>query len=126
MLNDNLNFGREAEETAARFLKGKGYKILSRNYRTKLGEIDIIAKDKDTLCFVEVKARRTYRFGAPEEAISEHKKRQISKAALIFIKDKKLRDRLARFDVVSVSWARGFPEIELFKNAFELSESYYP
>ncbi len=126
MSNDNLNFGREAEELASKFLKDKGYKIISRNYRTKLGEIDIIAEDKNTLCFVEVKARRTNRFGSPEEAISGHKKRQISKTALSFIKDKKLTNRLARFDVVSLSWDSGSPKIELFKNAFELSEGYYP
>ncbi|MFH1397701.1 MAG: YraN family protein [Candidatus Omnitrophota bacterium] len=126
MSNDNLDFGRGAEELASRFLKDKGYKIICRNYRTKLGEIDIIAEDKNTLCFVEVKARRTYRFGSPEEAISGRKKRQISKAALSFIKDKKLTNRLARFDVVALSWDSGFPKIELFKNAFELSAGYYP
>ncbi|MBU0503332.1 MAG: YraN family protein [Candidatus Omnitrophota bacterium] len=124
MSNDNLDFGREAEETAARFLKNKGYKIILRNYKTRLGEIDIIAKDKEVLCFIEVKARRTDRFGSGKEAVSEFKKRQISKAALVFLKDKNLLNKPARFDVVAIGCRDEQPGIELFKNAFELSADY--
>jgi putative endonuclease len=124
--NDNLDFGRSAEEAAARFLKGKGYKILFRNYKTRLGEIDIIAKDKDVFCFIEVKARRSEKFGLPQEAVSGFKIRQISKSALVFLKDKDLLNKAARFDVVAIGYCDEQPSIELFKNAFELSVGYIP
>jgi putative endonuclease len=83
-----------------------------------------VASDKDTLCFVEVKARSGYRFGAPSEAVSRAKQRQISKAALVFLKEKKLLDRKARFDVVCVEEAAEAPRLSLVKNAFELSEDF--
>lgn len=124
MSNDNLDFGREAEETAAGFLIGSGYKILFRNYKTKLGEIDIIAKDKDVFCFIEVKARRSDKFGLPQEAVSGFKIRQISKSALAFLKDKGLLDKPARFDVVAIDYCDKQPRIELFKHAFELDERF--
>lgn len=105
-------------------LAENGYKILARNYRTGLGEIDIIAKDKDTICFVEVKARKACRFGLPQEAISGVKQRQIAKAALVFLKEKDLLHKNARFDVVSVMYAQGGAKLDLIKNAFELNEHF--
>ena len=119
-LNQNLFLGNKGEEAAVNFLKGKGYKILARNYRTTLGEIDIIAKDKDTLCFIEVKTRRSDRAGLPAEAVSALKQKQISKAALSFLKGKNLLDTKARFDVISVIYAQDSPSIDLIKDAFEL------
>lgn len=122
----NLNLGKTGEEEAADFLKENGYKIIARNYKTRLGEIDIIAYDEDTVCFVEVKTRNSERFGLPQEAVSRIKQRQIAKAALCFIKEKDLFNRKARFDVVSISYAQIPPKINLIKNAFELSESFTP
>jgi putative endonuclease len=112
--------GRSGEEAAVVLLKENGYKILARNYKTRLGEIDIVARDKDTLCFVEVKTRLSERFGLPSEAVSRFKQRQISKAALIFLKEKKLLDKKARFDVVSVLYSEKGPKLDIIKNAFEL------
>ncbi|MCX5703047.1 MAG: YraN family protein [Candidatus Omnitrophica bacterium] len=124
MSKQNLYLGKHGEEAAVSLLKENGYKILARNYKTKLGEIDIIATDKDTFCFIEVKARSTARFGSPQEAVSRFKQRQISKAALVFLKENNLLDKKARFDVVSVLYSQDSPKIDLIKNAFGLSEQF--
>jgi len=120
----NLYLGKSGEEIATCLLKDNGYKILARNYRTKLGEIDIIARDKDTVCFIEVKTRNSDRFGFPVEAISISKQRQISKAALMFLKQNNLLDKKARFDVVSIICSENTPKLDLIKNAFELNENF--
>ncbi len=124
MPKDNLNLGSLAEDRAQEFLKASGYRVLARNYRTKLGEVDIIAIDKDTLCFIEVKARSSDRFGSGLEAVSRLKQRQISKAALSFLKEKKFFDKKARFDVVSLDFSGPEEKITLIKNAFELSDNF--
>lgn len=124
MSKESLNLGSLAEEKARGFLKSNGYKILRRNYKTKLGEIDIIAKDKDTFCFVEVKCRSSDRFGTGFEALNSRKQNQISKAALIYLKENKLLDRKARFDVVSLDNSAAGEKVSLVKNAFELNERF--
>lgn len=124
MAKQNLVLGKSGENIAVDLLKEEGYKILATNFRTKLGEIDIVAKDKDTLCFIEVKTRCSDRFGLPFEAISASKQRQISKVALLFLKEKNLLGKKARFDVVSVSFAKDFPKINVLKNAFDLNEEF--
>lgn len=124
MSKQHLYFGKSGEEAAVSLLKDNGYKILLKNYKSKLGEIDIIARDKDTVCFVEVKTRHTDRFGLPQEAISRSKQRQISKAALLYLKENNLLDRKARFDVVSVVYSGDVPKLDLLKDAFELDESF--
>ena len=120
MSKDNLNLGILAEDKAGEFLKDSGYKILRRNYKTKLGEIDIIARDKDTICFIEVKCRSSDRFGKGLEAVSGKKQGQLSKAALNFLKENNLLDKSARFDVVSLDSCGPEEKITLIKNAFEL------
>jgi len=121
---DKLEFGKEAEKAAVDFLKVKGYKIRQRNYRTKFGEIDIIAQDKDVICFVEVKARHSLNLGAPEEAVTTRKQKQISKAAIYYLKTNKLLDKPARFDVLALLYKDNLPEISLIKDAFELSACF--
>ncbi|MBL7151388.1 MAG: YraN family protein [Candidatus Omnitrophica bacterium] len=126
MTKENLYLGRTGEEAAVDLLQENGYNIIARNYRTRLGEIDIIAYQKDTLCFIEVKTRSSGRFGLPQEALSKPKQRQIAKAALIFIKEKGLFNKKARFDVVSViAWPKP-AKINLIKGAFELDPSFSP
>jgi putative endonuclease len=120
----NIYLGKRGEGATADFLKENGYKILIKNYKTKLGEVDIIAYDKDTLCFIEVKTRDSLRFGSPQEAVSHFKQRQISKVALEFLKRNNLLNKKARFDVVSVIYAEDKPAFDLIKNAFELEERY--
>ena len=124
MRKQHLATGKAGEELAVALLKDKGYKILARNYKTKLGEIDIIACDKDVYCFIEVKTRHSDKFGLPSEAVSAFKQRQISKAALVFLKENHLLDKKSRFDVVSIIYAQELPKLDLIKNAFELDEKF--
>jgi len=124
MLKNNLALARYGENEAVVYLEANGYRILERNFRTPLGELDIIALDKSVVCFIEVKARSSENFGSPKEAVSSSKQRQIAKAALVFLKDRKLLDRSSRFDVVSVIIREGRPEIELVKDAFELAPEF--
>ena len=117
--------GRAGEDIAAEFLRAQGYKILEKNYRSRLGEIDIVARDKKTFCFVEVKMRTQGVFGSALEAITPRKQHQISKVALGYLKERRLLSAPARFDVVAVTQNEsGAPEIELIKNAFELPPKY--
>ncbi len=89
------------------------------NYACKLGEIDIIAKEKDTLAFIEVKTRTSTLFGPPELSVTPFKQMQLSKAALYFLKEKRLGDVKARFDVVSILRRPQRDEIELIRDAFD-------
>ncbi len=86
-----------------------------------LGEVDLIAKDGDTLVFLEIKTRKGRSLEYAKEAVNERKKRQISKVALTYMKDKKCFGIKARFDVVAVSIGSGKPKFEIIKNAFELA-----
>ena len=112
--------GRKGEEIAIRFLKKKGYRILEKNYVCKMGEMDVIAKEKDTLAFIEVKTRTSTAFGPPQLAVNLTKQMQLSKVALYFLKEKKLEDVKARFDVVAIILGPKGEEIELIKDAFDL------
>ena len=89
---EKKDLGKKGEEKALRFLKKKGYRIIEQNYVCNLGEMDIIAKEKDTLVFVEVKTRTSMAFGPPQLAVTPFKQRQLSKVALHFLKEKKLED----------------------------------
>jgi putative endonuclease len=121
MLNKRQQFGKDSESLAVRYLRKNGYKILEQNYRNKIGEIDIIAKEKGSLVFVEVKARKTHVFGNPKWAVTPKKQRKISMVALYYLKATKQTHVKARFDVVSLSLAKDNPQIEIVKNAFELA-----
>jgi len=112
--------GKQGEEIAIRFLKKKGYRILLRNYVCKMGEMDIIAREKDTLVFVEVKTRTSTEFGPPQLAVNSRKQRQLSKVALNYLNEKRLKDVKARFDVVAILLGQKGEEIELIKDAFDL------
>ena len=117
--------GKNGEDLAVSCLLKQGYKIIERNYKTKLGEIDIIADCRGCICFVEVRAKNSLSFGAPEETIIKRKQLQIAKAALLYIKKYKLQDKSCRFDVVSVEGVdKPRPEVRLIENAFELDSKY--
>ena len=121
MSHQKQKFGQEGEALAARHLKKNGYRIIEKNYRTKLGEIDIIAKDKDTLVFVEVKSRRSRQFGNPKAAVTPRKQRKISMVALHYLKSTHRTNVSARFDVAAVTITHDKPQIEIIKNAFDLA-----
>lgn len=124
MSTRNIELGKSGEQIALSFLKQKGYKIIKTNYKSQLGELDIIARDKNTLCFIEVKTRTTLEKGLPAESITKNKQHQITKAALSYLKDNKLWDKPARFDVVSVFKDGLQDNVELIQNAFELEARY--
>ena len=121
MKNKEQKFGERSENLAVWYLKKNGYKIIEQNYRNRIGEIDIIARDKKTIVFVEVKSRRSIRFGSPKQAVTPKKQRQISMVALYYLKDTKQSDAKARFDVVAITSNRDEPRIEIVKNAFDLA-----
>ena len=126
-MTDRLAVGREGEEKAALYLKNNGYRILERNFRNKLGEIDIIARCKDVLCFIEVRTRQgEVSHGFALESVGAIKQQKLSKLAVSFLKQKDLLDKVqARFDVVSVSMSdHGACDIVLIKDAFPVAVKY--
>jgi putative endonuclease len=123
MLNRQQQFGKYSERLAVEYLKLKGYRIVETNYRSSQGEIDIIARDKDTLVFVEVKARHSRRFGSAKGAVTPAKQRKISMAALTYLKKHRAMQSRARFDVVTIQTVNGKASIEVIANAFELAYS---
>ena len=110
--------GQKAEVRACRFLKRKGFKILERNYTRSSGEIDIIAREGDTLCFIEVKMRTSGDFGLPADAVTEKKQRKISLVAREYLASHHLEDSPVRFDVISIMPAKGDGEVLLIRDAF--------
>lgn len=113
--------GDRGERAAARYLRRRGYELLARNCRGRLGELDLVAREGQTIVFVEVKTRRSDDRGHPAESITPDKERRLTRAALSFLKAHGLLDRPARFDVVAVTWPAGArrPTIEHYRDAFE-------
>jgi putative endonuclease len=124
MQNKHQKFGEKSENLAAWYLKKNGYKIIEQNYRNRMGEIDIIAREKKTIVFVEVKSRRSIRYGNPKWAVTPKKQRKISMVALYYLKTTQQIDAKARFDVVSITSNRDEPQIEIVRNAFDLAYEF--
>jgi len=116
--------GNLGEELAETFLVDRRYRILERNFRCKGGEVDIIARDPQdkSLVFLEVKTRRSLKYGVPQLAVTPFKQRQISKAALTWLSRNKQHDANARFDVIAILLTSdGQHSVEHIVNAFELA-----
>lgn len=111
--------GKEGEKIAADFLKKNGYRIIDKNFRCPLGEIDIVAREKSAIVFVEVKTRQSSKLGYPEQAVGIRKQKKMSQLALWYLQKRKLADISARFDVVAITMLPSGNEIKLFKNAFD-------
>ena len=126
MLNPLQQFGKEGQDLAEKFLKKKGLKVLERNYRNRFGEIDLIMRDKKTIVFIEVKARKSKRHGHPLEAITTFKQQQISNMALQYLQMKKALQKPARFDVIAIEVEKTekAPQLTWLKNAFEFQENW--
>jgi putative endonuclease len=110
--------GKAGEDLAAAYLNKQGYKILERNYRTPLGEIDLIARHRGLLVFVEVKTRSGTRFGAGQDAVHHAKQARLRKLADYYLKQKRLGEVAVRFDVVAILLAGSGAKIEIIQNAF--------
>jgi putative endonuclease len=123
MKNHHLNpdeLCKKGEALAGKLLKKRGYKILKRNYVSKYGEIDIVAYDKGTISFVEVKTRQSENYGPPELAVTKEKRKRIIRTALNYLVKNHIEDIDYRFDVVSILFKENDnkPDIELFESAF--------
>ena len=111
--------GDRGENAAASYLRGQGYRIILRNFRCELGEVDIIARKGDTLVFVEVKTREQDE-PTPEEQVNNTKQHQVTKAAKFYMSRYGTPRPPARFDVIAVIWPTGRePQIRHVENAFE-------
>jgi putative endonuclease len=111
--------GKLGEELAVEELTRRGYAILERRYRTRYGEIDIVADDRGTLVFVEVKARVDAEFGTAAEAVTPWKQRRLARMARFYLACAEVVDRPCRFDVVAIMLDQEPPQIEVFTNAFD-------
>lgn len=116
-----MRTGKRGEELAAAYLAEAGYRIVERNYRCIFGEIDIVAEEGETLVFVEVKSRRSEAYGDPQLAVGHEKQKKISRIAMHYLAESRLRHRPARFDVVAVKLLPEGHKIELIRDAFELA-----
>ncbi len=124
MTDKRLKLGREGEEAAVAYLKKKGYRILEKNFRSKLGEVDIITEKGGAIVFIEVKARADHQYGHPFNAITPAKQRKIIQVAQTYLAKHRLMENSARFDVVGLTLdpdnSKSF-QIELLENAFQIS-----
>jgi putative endonuclease len=113
--------GKIGEEIASKHIIDRGYVVLERNYRTRYGELDIIAKENNYLVFIEVKARKGTEFGYPREAVDWYKQSRIKNIASLYIAKKKLHNSKIRFDVVEVvlDEKNRAKSVVIIKNAFE-------
>jgi putative endonuclease len=116
----NRERGRLGEEAAARWLGQRGYRSLERNVRTRAGEIDLVAQDGETLCFVEIKARTDRSFGPAVAAVTPAKQRRLARAAALHLAVNPWHGPV-RFDVLGLERDRGEWRFELIQDAFRLS-----
>lgn len=119
------SLGKWGEDLACQELVRRGYAVLARRYRTRVGEIDIVARDGDTVVFVEVKARTNRRFGGGEAAVTPWKQRRIAHMAVDFLARARLGARPCRFDVVVVDLETDSVRVDVFVNAFDAPPSFY-
>ena len=112
----------KGEALAVEFLKQHNYRVIERNFRCKSGEIDIIAQDQDTFCFIEVKTRSTGQFGSGFDAITSSKQRKLVKSALWYCAMHDCAHVSIRFDIVVIQYSySGQSHLELLKDAFDVS-----
>jgi len=120
MTEARLSLGAWGEDYAAGYLRSRGLKILHRNLRTPVGEIDIIARDRKSLVFVEVKTRQSRTYGQPQEAVGAHKQRQIIRTAQWYLSTHPAGRLQPRFDVVALLKTGDRVQVEHIVSAFEL------
>ena len=114
--------GQEGESAAEEYLRHKGYRIVARNLRSSVGELDLVVEDGQVLVFVEVKARRSNAFGGAIHAVHQRKQEKLIQLAAQYLARHHIKDRLCRFDVVLLQGTEAvIPQIEHIQNAFEVS-----
>lgn len=117
----NIETGRSGEDAAVEYLKENGYEIIERNYRNRIGEIDVIAIDKpyNILVFLEIKTRRNKKYGYAFEAVNYYKQRKIINTSLMYVAFNKLIDIQLRYDIIEVYFFEKEWRISHIKNAFD-------
>ncbi|MCF6460560.1 YraN family protein [Clostridium sp. Cult3] len=116
-MTNNIHKGFQGENIAIKYLISNGYNILDRNYRTNIGEIDIIAIKSNILTFIEVKTRTSVDYGYPYEAVNFRKQDKIIKTSFVYIKQKNLFDYQVRYDIIEVFLSKK-SKINHIENAF--------
>ncbi|ETR74133.1 MAG: endonuclease [Candidatus Magnetoglobus multicellularis str. Araruama] len=121
MKDKRHQLGKDSETLAVNYLLENGYTIIQRNFRTKGGEIDIIARENNTLVFVEVKSRTSTRYGHALQSLTHRQKKRLTKTALMYLHQHQMKNQSARFDVVAIQKKQYTgTDIRLIKNAFEI------
>ncbi len=116
----NQKAGKAGEDIAAKFLEEQGLRVVARNWRWHLGEIDIVAKEGPVLVFCEVKARMSLAYGPPEYAITPRKLARLRRAAGAYLALRRLEDQECRFDAVTILFVNGIPQVSHFRNILSL------
>lgn len=117
--HNRQDLGKSGEDVACRELGRRGYEILARRYRSRFGEIDIVARSNKTIVFVEVKTRAGDEFGGGAAAVTPWKQRRIAQMAIDYLSRNELHDQPCRFDVVTVDVKDSGPEVIVYENAFD-------
>ena len=118
----NQALGKKGEAIAVEYLQQRKYTVIEQNFRCKCGELDIIAREGKITVFIEVKTRKNLSYGPPQLAVTPFKQRQISKAALFYLAQKKIQGTNARFDVIAILLGYNeVPQIDHIINAFDLA-----
>jgi putative endonuclease len=115
------SLGKRGEDLACAELRRRGYAILERRYRTRHGEIDIIARHRGVIAFIEVKSRAGETFGGPAEAVTGAKQRRIAQMAVDFLSRRRLHEEPCRFDVVAVTFEGQVPRVDVYEGAFDVA-----
>ena len=119
MVRSTRDRGRAAEDLAAGWLEARGFEVLARNHAIRGGEVDLVCREGETICFVEVRSRASLAFGTPAESVDRAKARRVVLAAQDWAARHRALHRQLRFDVVSVDWASGGARLALFRGAFD-------
>ena len=117
--SSRIKTGKEGEKLAAAYLRKNGYHIIETNFRCAIGEIDIIAREKDELVFLEVKTRTSKELGFPEQSVGTKKQKKMSQLALWYLQNKSIKYTASRFDVLAITMLPNGNQIKLIKNAFD-------
>ena len=117
---DRISLGKKAEEVAARYLQSQGYRIMERNFRCPLGEMDIIAEDNDVLVFIEVRSKRSSFLGLPQETVTWTKQQRLRRLASYYLKVKQAWHKKCRFDVLGILFDQEnrVMSLDVIKDAF--------
>ncbi len=118
MSGERQQLGSLGESLAAEALQRQGYRLLARNVRTPLGEIDLVARQGEALVFIEVKLRRNLRFGSPAEAVTVSKQRRLRRAAEYYLRRQPCWPAQIRFDVVAITLIADNPQVTVIQAAF--------